>query len=475
MSDPRRLAELDKAHVWHPFTPMRQWRAADAPEQGFGETLVITHAEGEYLFDAQNRRYIDGTSSLWCNVHGHRVPEIDAAIRAQLDKVSHSTLLGLASEKSVELAAELVRIAPRGLSKVFYSDAGSTALEAAFKMAVGYWFHTGKPAKNRFVAFTGGYHGDTVGSMSVGFSDYFHRPFAPMAFPTFFAPAPDALRSAEAPLAASHLFPSEDPAVTTPLRDRCLRELGQLLAQHSNEIAAVVIEPIMQGAAGMICQPAGFLRGVADLAKKHNVLLIADEVATGFGRTGKLFACEHEGVQPDILCVAKGLTGGYMPLAATLATDEIEQAFTGEIAEGKTFFHGHTYTGNALGCAAALASLKLFESNRLLDRIAGHAKLVSTRLEVLRDATRFPHVVDVRQRGLMIGIELARDRATRTPLDSSKRTGAALCAAMRPKGVITRPLGDTVVLMPIPASSEATLNRLLDVALETLAEWREKI
>jgi adenosylmethionine---8-amino-7-oxononanoate aminotransferase len=478
MADTRRLIELDKAHVWHPFTPMKQWR--DPPEGTLGEPLVIERAEGEFLIDTEGRRYIDGVSSLWCNVHGHRVPAIDQAIRDQLDKVAHTTLLGLASEPSIELAAELVRRAPvfegRKLNKVFYSDAGATAVEVALKMAVGYWFHKGQPKKTKFIAFRGAYHGDTTGSMSVGFSELFHKPFGSMVFEVLWAPSPDAVRDpGTLGMNAPGLWPSEDSAIASRLNARCLQDLDLLLLRHAEETAAILIEPVMQGAAGMICQPPGFLRGVADLARKYNVLLIADEVATGFGRTGQMFACEHESVTPDIMCVAKGITGGYLPLAATLATDEIEQAFAGELHERRTLYHGHTYTGNALGCAAALASLRLFDEERLLEAIRWAAEEIHLYLGALRDAAKFPHVIDVRQQGLMVGIELAKNRQSREPFDFSKRLGAAVCAAMRPKGLIIRPLGDVIVLMPIPAMGEESLHRMLDIVIETLAEWRGNV
>ena len=455
------LANLDHRHVWHPFTPMLQWRQTPP--------LVIERADGPYLYDADGRRYIDGVSSLWCNVHGHRVARIDQAIRDQLDKVAHTTLLGLASPPSIELAVKLVERAPGQLNKVFYSDAGATAVEVAFKMAVGYWYHTGQPQRNRFIGFQGSYHGDTTGSMSVGYSDLFHRPFASMVFPTHFAPSP---APEEPPNQAAQppdgVWPSADPRRVEVLKQHCLTELKRLLDQYGEEIAAVVIEPIMQGAAGMICQPPGFLRGVADLAKQYNTLVIADEVATGFGRTGKMFACEHEGVEPDILCLAKGITGGYLPLAATLTTDRIEQAFCGKIEDRRTFYHGHTYTGNALGCAAAIASLELFEENNLLDHINASAAIIADRLNALRGC---PNVVDVRQRGVMVGIELHTDQsAAGTSPDPNQPVAAALCMVMRQRGLILRPLGDVIVLMPIPAMPHDVLGEMLDIVIETVLE-----
>lgn len=470
-----RLAALDHAHLWHPFTPMKQWRET--------EPLIIERGDGPYLIDTAGNRYIDGVSSLWCNVHGHRVERIDRAIRDQLDRIAHSTLLGLASPPSIELAAQLCAIAPAAsrsesrsaasgltpqgsrLTKVFYSDAGATAVEVALKMAVGYWHHRGRPQRNQFISFRGAYHGDTTGSMSIGFSELFHRPFATMVFPTTFTPVPDACRSTLRP--KGNLWPSEDPELMTTLGQDCLAQLAELLERQGVRTAAIIIEPIMQGAAGMMCQPSGFLRGVAELARQHEVLLIADEVATGFGRTGTMFACQQEGVEPDILCLAKGITGGYLPLAATLATDEIEQAFCGEPAQRRTLYHGHTYTGNALACAAALASLTLFEETRLLDHIRQSTQLIRLGLDPLRSC---PNVLDIRQRGLMVGIELCRDRSRREPFDFSRRTGAAVCQAMRGKGLIVRPLGDVMVLMPIPAMDHDVLKRMLAIVVQTLLD-----
>jgi adenosylmethionine-8-amino-7-oxononanoate aminotransferase len=497
------LLGIDRRHLWHPFTPMAAWRA--------GDPLLIERGDGPYLFDAQGHRYIDGISSLWCNVHGHHVPQIDQAIREQLEKIAHSTLLGLASEPSIRLAGELVRRAPRDergkgtvltsrdregaedlplgqkgplphgrgssepdpsergpLNKVFYSDAGATAIEVALKMAVGYWFYMGRPQRRKIIALGGAYHGDTTGSMSVGYSELFHRPFESMVFPVLWCPQPDACRSALLDTVRPIGWPSEDPVLAAAIKKHCLGELERLLTEHEDEIAAILIEPVMQGAAGMICQPHGFVRGVAELAARHGVLWIADEVATGFGRTGRMFACEHEGVQPDIMCVAKGITGGYLPLAATLCTDQVEQAFCGTPIEPRTFYHGHTYTGNALGCAAALASLALFDSTNLIGHIQTSAAIISQRLEALRDC---PHVLDIRQRGIMVGIELCRDRATHQAFDGAEKVGAAVCLAMRPKGLILRPLGDVVVMMPIPAMAHEVLNQMLDIVVETIAGW----
>jgi adenosylmethionine-8-amino-7-oxononanoate aminotransferase len=445
MPTTEQLRALDRQYLWHPFTHMKQWLA--------DEPLVITGALGMYLIDSDGNRYLDGVSSLWCNVHGHRVPEIDAAIRAQLDKVAHSTMLGLASEPAILLAERLMRMVPRSLAKVFYSDSGATATEVAFKLAAQYWFNLGRKEKCEFVGFAEGYHGDTVGAMSVGRMPAFHAPHFPMLFPAHFCPSPFVYRS-DTP---------EDPQA---VKQKCLDALTQLLETRGPHIAAVCIEPIVQGAGGIIVHPDGFLREVRRITAAHDVLLIADEVATGFGRTGRMFACEHEGVEPDLMCTAKGISGGYLPLAATFASQRIFDAFLGEPWEGKTFFHGHTYTGNPLACAAALASLDLFEKNQLVSRVAN-----SHLGELLDPIRELPCVGEVRRKGFMVGIELVADRATRRPFDPRKRIGAQICSRIRKRGVIIRPLGDVLVLMPPLAMSDGELQTLVDAVLAELTKF----
>jgi adenosylmethionine-8-amino-7-oxononanoate aminotransferase len=427
------LRALDKQHVWHPFTPMSLWAESDP--------LVITAAEGFYLIDSDGNRYLDGVSSLWCNVHGHRVPEIDAAIRAQLDKVAHTTLLGLANEASILLAQRLMRIVPPNLKKVFYSDAGATATEIAFKLAAQYWFNLGRPQKHEFIAFTEAYHGDTIGAMSIGRMPAFHQPYLPLLFKVHFAP--------------------------TPAKDSqdALAALRNLLDEHHSTVAAICIEPIVQGAGGMIVQPRGFLTEVRRLATKYDTLLICDEVATGFGRTGRMFAVEHEDVQPDLMTVAKGLTGGYLPLAATFATQTIFDAFLGHPSEGKTFFHGHTYTGNPLACAAAIANLELMEAHATVQNVATNAPLLGELLEPLRD---LPHVGEIRQKGYMTGIELVRDKASRARFDPNLRVGHGFCQALRGRGVIIRPIGDTIILMPAPAMPLQLLRTLVEAVRDEI-------
>jgi adenosylmethionine-8-amino-7-oxononanoate transaminase len=423
---------------------MRQWLA--------DEPLVITDAQGVYLIDSDGHRYLDGVSSLWCNVHGHRVPEIDAAVRKQLDKVAHSTMLGLASEPAILLGERLMGIVPKSLKKVFYSDSGATATEVAFKLAAQYWFNIGRKEKNEFVGFAEAYHGDTIGAMSIGRMAAFHAPHFPMLFPAHFAPTP-------------YVYRSETPGDPSAVRKRCLDALERLLDERGKRIAAVCIEPMVQGAGGIIVHPEGFLREIRQLTAAHEVLLIADEVATGFGRTGRMFACEHDGVEPDLMCVAKGISGGYLPLAATFASQRIFDAFLGEPWEGKTFFHGHTYTGNPLACAAALASLDLFEKHDLVRRVAG-----SRLSEMLAPLTESPHVGEVRQKGFMVGIELVAEKASRRSFDPRRRLGAEVCAKIRKRGAIIRPLGDVLVLMPPLAMGEEQLQTLVDAVRAEVLE-----
>ena len=416
-----RLLQLDRDHVWHPFTQMQAWPDDDP--------IVIESAEGNYLIDDEGRRYLDGVSSLWVTVHGHRKRELDDAVCAQLDRVAHSTLLGLASVPSIELAAKLIEVAPTGLRKVFYSDSGSTSVEIALKMAYQYWRQRGHPEKSRFAAMGEAYHGDTIGAVSAGGIDLFHAVFGGLLFPVERLPTPYAYRWAGA----------------GDCGEACLAAAERLFTDKGRELAALVIEPLMQGAAGMLTQPPGFLRRLAELCREHHILLICDEVATGFGRTGTMFAVEQEGVSPDILCLAKGLTGGYLPLAATLTTDEVYSAFLGTVADKRTFFHGHTYTGNPLACAAALANLELFRTEQTLERIQ---PIISTLSRTLATVAKLPHVGEVRQRGLMIGIELVADRRTKEEYPYGDRVGHRVCLALRKRGILLRPLGNVVVLMP---------------------------
>jgi len=443
-----RLVSTDKQYVWHPFTQMKVWLES--------EPIVIESGDGFYLIDTEGNRYIDGVSSLWCNVHGHRVKKIDDAIRAQLDKIAHSTLLGLAQTKSAELAEKLLKIAPKNLKKVFFSDSGATSVEIALKIAYQYWRNQGIK-RDKFIALGQSYHGDTIGSVSVGGMELFHSIFKPMLFETFFAPSP---------------FPYRFGGTADECKKFSLDKIEDLLKKHSKNIAAIIVEPLVQGAAGIIVHPAGFLKAVSELTKKYNVLLLADEVATGFGRTGRMFACENENVEPDIMCAAKGITGGYLPLAATLTTQKIFDAFLAEPKEFKTFFHGHTYTGNALACAAAIANLELFEENKIIESLPAKINLIS---EYLNKMIKLPYIGDVRQCGLMAGIEIVQNKTNKQSFTYEKLIGAKLCAAMRPKGAMLRPLSDVIILMPPVAIDIETLRNLLDIVYDTIENDLPKI
>jgi len=447
VTDTRTLARLDHAHLWHPFTQMRDWLAEDP--------LVIVEGRGCWLVDADGRRYLDGVSSLWCNVHGHRHPILDAALRVQSERIAHTTLLGLASPPAIELAHALVGVVPAGLTRVFYSDAGATAVEAALRIALQYHQLRGDTRRTRFASLVEAYHGDTLGAVGVGYSEPFHRFVA------------DAIRPAVR-LTPPHVFRWERGMSLADAVEAAVAEAERVLAEHGPTLAALIVEPLVQGAAGMWIHPPAYLRALHALAHRHGALLIADEVATGFGRTGRLFACEHAGITPDVLCVAKGITGGYLPLAATLATEEVFAAFLAPYEEFRAFFHGHTYTGNPLACAVALASLRLFETERTLERLAPKIARLATRLAA--DVAPLPHVGEVRQQGFMVGIELVAERASRTPYPAGARIGQRVVRAARARGVVIRPLGNVVVLMPPLAIAAAEVERLVDVTRDAIVE-----
>ena len=440
------LAETDNRCVWHPFTPMKQWAQS--------EQIIIESGEGFELTDTRGRRYIDGFSSMWCNLHGHRVGRIDQAIRDQLGKIAHSTLLGFGSAASIELAERLVRISPAGLTKVFYSDSGATAVEVALKMAFQYYHNLGQTGRRRFIALKLGYHGDTIGAVSVGGMKAFHGLYEPLLFDTMLVDTPNLYRNPDA----------------GPGGAAVLQQIDDALCAAPDEYCAIILEPLIQGAGGMLTHPEGFLHSLRELTQKHDVLLIVDEVATGFCRTGKLFACEHEGVTPDIMCLGKGLTGGYLPVAATLATDELFDAFSGELSQGRTFYHGHTFTGNALGCAAANASIDLIFESGMLGRLDDKVNLIAQLLGGLAD---HPNVADIRQCGMMVGIELVKDRQNNTPFDAELRIGARVCLHARKYGLIIRPLGDAVTLVPAPGMDLDTLRKMMDAAVNTIRDFFE--
>jgi len=419
--DPETLRQWDREHVWHPFTQM----------QGFREEnpLIISRGEGVYLYDLQGNRYLDGVSSLWANLHGHRRRELDQALEAQLSQLAHSTLLGIAHPPAILLARRLAELAPPGLNKVFFSDNGSTAVEAALKMAFQSWRNRGQTRKQRFLKLSGAYHGDTLGAVSVGGIPLFHEIYQPLLFDTLEAPAPYCYR-------CEH---RED------CREQCLARLEELVAAHHQELAAVIVEPVMQGAAGMIAQPPGYLAKVREVTRRHDVLLIADEVAVGFGRTGRMFACEHAGVKPDILCLSKGITSGYLPLGATMTTEAIYNAFYADHDRRRTFHHGHTYTANPLSCAAALESLRIFEDEDTLSRVRAIMPVFHAGLEKFRSLAM---VGDVRYLGLIGAMELVGEKRTKLSLKPGpmRRITTRIYNEGLRRNLILRPLGGIIYL-----------------------------
>lgn len=440
-----KLRQLDHTYLWHPFTQMQEWMSEDP--------VIISRGDGHYLVDDHGRKYLDGVSSLWCNVHGHRKQELDDALKEQIDRLAHSTFLGLSHVPGINLAQKLIEIAPQGLQRVFYSDSGATAVEVAIKMAVQYWQLKGDTERVRIATLAESYHGDTVGSMSLGYSETFHRYHKSLLFPVLRITPPHVFRYYQGMSAAEALATS-------------IKDATEKLEEHSKTLAAVVMEPLMQGAAGMWAQPVEYLQALRELCRSYGILFILDEVATGFGRTGKMFACNHAGVTPDIICLAKGITGGYLPLAATLTTEDVFAAFLGEYKDFKTFFHGHTYTGNPLGCAVAIANLELFAKEDIVEKMQPGVVLLQQRLG--DEFLPLPHVSDVRQWGYMIGIELVQDKASRKSYPPEKRVGQQVILEARKRSVMIRPLGDVIILMPPLSITDGELATLLDVVRDCI-------
>lgn len=437
----KRLQKLDKKYVWHPFTQMQDWVEK--------EPLVVDSAQGVYLRDAKGVRYIDGVSSLWVNVHGHRKKALDLAIQKQLKKIAHSTLLGLANVPSIELAQALVQIAPRGLTKVFYSDNGSTAIEVAIKMAYQYWRHVEPDSRrDKFITFSDAYHGDTLGAVSIGGVKLFHEAFGPLLFNVVRFPSP-------------YLFSKNGQS------EKLIEMMEERLHGHEQEFIGVVMEPLIQGAAGMLTHSKGFLKKVRSFCDRHHLLMIVDEVATGFGRSGKMFACDHEKVTPDLMAIAKGITGGYLPLAATLVKEKIYNAFLGQYSEFKTFFHGHTYTGNPLACAVALASLRLFKKERIFQSLSPKIRWFKRELNKFLNLR---HVAEIRQCGMMVGIELVKTRSPRKEYALVEKIGIRVCQKVREYGVILRSLGNVIVIMPPLSIHQKELRVILNATYRAIEE-----
>ena len=479
-----KLAKLDHRYVWHPFTQMKDWLRR--------EPIVITSGRGAVLRDVRGREYLDANSSIWTNLHGHNHPKLNAAIARQLKRISHSSARGFANEPASLLAEQLIFLANRTevgrgvltaprtrfegkrrgedtapyLAKVFFSDDGSTAMEVALKLAYEFTRRSGRSQKPRFLSLDGAYHGDTIGAVSLGHIDRFHQAYSGLLFKTDKVPSPYCYRCP---------FNRAQPE-RRDARDyvKCKRECVSMVdarvtqqRKQNNPYAGFVIEPLIQGAGGMIAHPEGYLRDTAEIVRDDGALLIADEVMTGFGRTGSLFGCQKESVQPDLLALAKGMTGGYLPMAATLATQRIFDAFLGDYEESKTFFHGHSFTGNQLGAAASLASLELLQTTA---SSMARAKLEITMRSALKDLWSLPSVGDIRQVGLIAGIELVRDWRTREAYDWRERAGIRVCDAMARRGVLTRPIGNVIVLMPPYCTSASQARRMIGVLHESIDE-----
>jgi adenosylmethionine-8-amino-7-oxononanoate aminotransferase len=439
------LIEKDKRYIWHPFTQMNDYVDED--------NIVIESGEGCYLIDSDGNRYIDGVSSLWTNLFGHRRKELDDAIRAQLDKIAHSTLLGLANEPSTVLAERLVSVAPDKLKKVFYSDNGSTAVEIALKMAFLYWHHKGEKGRTKFIALENSYHGDTIGAVSVGGIPLFHGLFKPLLMDDVkFAPSPYCYRC--------KFGLTQDKCLM-----KCVNKLEELVKDNRKKVAALILEPVVQGAGGIITAPHGYLKRVREICTKYNILMIADEVAVGFGRTGYMFGCDTEDVTPDIMAVAKGLSGGYLPFAATLTTNEVYNAFLGDYGEYKTLFHGHTFTGNQLGASVALASLDIFRDDNVLANLKPKIKYLTELLEPFKE---HPFVGDVRQRGFIAAIEIVMDKATKAGFPPERKIGDKVIKHARKLGLIIRPLGNVIVIMPPYIITHEELKRMIDIIRESI-------
>lgn len=442
------LYEKNRRFLWNPFTQMKDYLA--------DEPVIIESGQGNKLRDVRGNEYWDGVSSVWLNVHGHNVPELNHAIQQQLEKIAHSTLLGMANVPAILLAEKLIDIAPPGLGKVFYSDSGAESVEIALKMAFQYWKNLGVEGKKTFVTMREAYHGDTVGAVSVGSIDLFHQIYSPMLFPSIKVPFPNIYRSA---------YGSD----VTDVVQGSLAAIEEVFKNQGHTIAAMIVEPV-QGAGGMVPMPAGYLRALRELCTSYDILLIVDEVATGFGRTGKMFACELDGIKPDILTVAKGITGGYLPIAATITTDEIYDAFYADYEEVKTLYHGHSYTGNQLGCAVALANLELFERNQIVSQVAQKSEQLKDLLAPLRS---YLHVGDVRQAGFMVGIELVADKATKQAYPWQQRVGGLVARRCRELGMLLRPLGDVIVFMPPLASTREELHVMVSIIQQAITDVTE--
>jgi len=442
------LIKWDKEYFWHPFTQMKVYREED--------NVIVERGEGVYIYDIHGNKYLDGVASLWCNVHGHNHPKLNQAIIEQVNKIAHFTTLGASNVPAIVFAKRLVDITPEGLNKVFYSEDGSEAMEIAIKIAYHYWHNKGEKKKNKFITLNEAYHGDTIGSVSVGGINIFHEKYKPLLFDVYKMPSPylEAVNKV-----------GREKALTREATELLIKEVEEFLEKYHNEIAGFVLEAGVQGAAGILPFPEGYLKEIKRLCDKYNILMIVDEVATGFGRTGYMFASEREGITPDIMALGKGITGGYLPLAATLTTDKIFNEFLGDFGEAKHFYHGHTYTGNPLACSVAIANLDVFEEEKTLENVRKNIELLEKRLP---EFLELKHVGDVRNYGLMAGVELVKDKEKNEPFPYGERTGFKVAREMLKRGIWVRPLGDVMVIMPPLAIKENELNYFLDSLKESI-------
>ena len=424
MASKSKIKSYDLDYIWHPFTQMKEYKEDDP--------IVIENSDGVYLIDSDGNRYIDGVSSLWVNIHGHKVKKIDEAIKKQVEKIAHSTLLGTTNPPASILAKKLIDITPVGLKKVFYSGDGASAVEVALKMAFQYWLLRNKPSKQKFVCLKDGYHGDTLGAVSVGGIDLFHSTYKPLLFKSFQISSYDS-------------------------SDKTVKELEELLSKKSAEIAALIIEPYVQTAGGIKVAKKGYLKDIRKICNNYDVLLILDEVTTGFGRTGEMFACDHDKITPDILVLGKGLTSGYLPLSATITTQDIFDTFLGDYEELKTFFHGHSYSGNPLSCATAIANLEIFDEEKTISKVKKTTEILE---DELKEFKGLKHVSDIRSKGLMAGIDLKKDPNKNIPYELKERIGKKVCNLARKEGVLIRPLGDIIVIMPPISINQKELKKL---------------
>ncbi|PMP64126.1 MAG: adenosylmethionine--8-amino-7-oxononanoate transaminase [Sulfurihydrogenibium sp.] len=444
------LKQWDKEYFWHPFTQMKVYREED--------NVIVERGEGNYIYDIFGNKYLDGVSSLWCNVHGHNHPKLNQAICNQVSKISHFTTLGASNVPAILLAKKLTEITPEGLNKVFYSEDGSEAMEIAIKIAYHYWYNRGFKEKNKFITLNEAYHGDTIGSVSVGGINIFHEKYRPLLFDVYKLPSPY-LKAVE--------IAGREKALEYETTKKLIEEVEEFVFQHHQTVAGFVLEAGVQGAAGILPFPKGYLKEIERICREYNILMIVDEVATGFGKTGEMFASIKENVKPDIMALGKGITGGYLPLAATLTTDEIFNAFLGEFGEAKHFYHGHTYTGNPVACNVALANIDLFEEEKTLENVRKNIEILEKRLPEFLELN---HVIDVRNYGIMAGVELVKDKKSKEPYPYGERTGFKVAKAMMKRGVWVRPLGDVMVIMPPLSIKEDELNYFLDALKESIVE-----